>query len=295
MKAIFREPLLHFLIIGALLFVLYGYVGDDSEPDNASIVVGKARIERIQTAWEKQWRRLPTEDELEKLVEQFVQEEVLYREALAMGLEKDDTIVRRRLAQKTRFLIQDIADQNQPEEADLKAFFEEGRDLYKTPARMSFTHVYFNSDRRGAAAIEDARQVLGGLNTADVDRAPDRGDPFMLHYDYVEVSQQEAMRLFGTRFADELFALRPGSWQGPIRSGYGIHLVRISEYVPERMPEFSEVVERVRQEYLDRQRRKANEDAIKSLKARYKIEIDVEAMKREGAQTTSLESSGDAS
>ena len=123
MKKLLREPLVHFLVAGAILFVFYGYKGRNDKPDDARITVGPAQIQRIQAAWEKQWRRLPTDEELQKLIEQFIQEEVLYREALALGLENDDTIVRRRLAQKMKFLIQDIADQRQPTEGELKALF----------------------------------------------------------------------------------------------------------------------------------------------------------------------------
>lgn len=296
MKKLLREPLIHFLVAGALLFLFYGYVGgSDNKPEGAQVTVGPAQIERIQAAWEKQWHRLPTEEELQRLIEQFVQEEVLYREALSLGLEKDDTIVRRRLAQKMRFLIQDIADQRQPEEAELTAFFHENREKFKSPPRISFTHVYFNADRRGAATVEDARQVLASLEENGVERAPDHGDPFMLHHDYVEITQQEAARLFGRRFAEDLFASNPGPWQGPLRSGYGIHLVRIVEFVPARMPEFSEVEDRVRQEFMDIQRRKANQEAIKSLKARYRIVIDREALKEEGLQAAALETSRDSS
>jgi hypothetical protein len=286
---------MHFLVAGAMLFVFYGYVGGSDETDDAQISIGSAQIERIRDVWEKQWRRLPTDEELQKLIEQFIQEEVLYREALALGLEKDDTIIRRRLAQKMRFLIQDIADQNQPEVAELKAFFEENREQFQAPTRVSFTHVYFNPDRRGAAAVEDARQVLESLKESAVERATDRGDPFMLHYDYVEISQQEVARLFGQRFAENLLALRPGPWRGPIRSGYGIHLVRILDYVPAQMPQFAEVADRVRQEFMDTQRRNANEEAITSLKARYRIVIDQKALKKEGLQAATIETSKDSS
>ena len=295
MKRLLREPLVHFLAAGALLFVYYGFAGGGDKPDDARIVVGAAQIERIQDAWSKQWRRLPTEAELQGLIEEFIQEEVLYREALALGLEADDSIIRRRLAQKMRFLIQDIADQNRPEQVELLAFFEERREQFQSPAFISFTHVYFNPDQRGADAAHDARRVLDGLNASGVTRAPEHGDLFMLHRDYVEISQQEASRLFGREFAESVFALRPGSWQGPIRSGYGIHLVRVSAYVPARMPEFAEVEERVRLEYMESQRRKANEAAIEGLKARYRITVDLEAAKRAGSAATPRTPAGDAS
>ncbi len=274
MKKVLREPLLHFLIIGVILFVFWGVWGDNAGSDGEQIVVGSARIEQIRDTWKKQWRREPTEKELESLVEQFIKEEVLYREALNMGLEKEDSIIRRRLAQKMQFLIQDIADRKPPEEAELKAFFNQNPEQYQSPARISFTHVYFNRERRKNTILNDAREALVGLQIRNPERAPEKGDPFMLNLDYVRVSKQETARLFGKTFAEDLFALRPGPWQGPIQSGYGIHLVRLVEHIPARLPEFSEVAGRVRQEFVNNQRRKANKETIQALKDRYKIVIE---------------------
>ncbi len=277
MKKILREPLSHFLIAGMILFGFWGTWGDRSELDSDRIRVGSARIEQIKTAWKKQFSRAPTEKELDNLIEQFVQEEVLYREALALGLEKEDSIVRRRLAQKMRFLIQDVSDRDLPQEAELNEFFEKNRQRFRSPARISFTHIYFNRDRRGNNALNDAENMLIGLQASHRERAPEKGDPFMLNHDYVRVSRQETTRLFGKAFAKGLFVLKSGPWQGPIPSSYGVHLVRIAEHIPARLPEFSEVAERVRQEFINNRRRKANEEAIKKLKEGYKIVIDPNA------------------
>lgn len=292
MKKILREPLLHFLLAGAILFVVWGYWGNDSEPDNEQIIVGSAQIEQIKDAWEIQWRREPTEEELDSLIEQFIEEEALYREALAMGLEKDDTIIRRRLAQKMRFLIQDITDQNQPKEAELNVFFKKSQEQFRSPARISFTHIYFNQDQRENTALKDAGEVLVRLQSSNPERAPELGDPFMLNHAYAEITQQETAKLFGKTFAEELFTLASGSWQGPIRSGYGIHLVRLVDHTPSRIPEFSEVASQVREEYINVQRQKANEEAISALKDRYEIVVDVDALKRKGSQGASLSPSG---
>ncbi len=284
MKSFLREPLLHFLVVGTLLFVLYGYWGGKSENDKAQITVGSGQIERLKEAWKKQWRRAPTDQELRNLIEKHIEEEVLYREALAMGLEKDDTIVRRRLAQKMRFLIQDIADQGRPSAEQLKAFFEADRDQYRSPALVTFTHVYFSPDRRGPVVLTDAQAERDKLNSENVERAVDRGDPFMLHHDYRQISRLEAARLFGREFADELFEIKPGRWHGPIRSGYGIHLVRIQDSIPARMPDLVEIEDRLRQDYMNSQRRKINEAAVNELKARYKIVIDKESMNQQNRQ-----------
>jgi hypothetical protein len=293
MKKILREPLLHFLVAGMILFVFWGYWGDNSEPDSEQIIVGSAEIERIEDTWKTQWRREPTEEELESLIERFIEEEVLYREALAMGLEKEDTIIRRRLAQKMQFLIQDIADQSQPDEAELNVFFEESQEQFREPARISFTHIYFNQDQPKNTGLRDAGEALVKLQSSALERAPEQGDPFMLNHDYAKITQRETAKLFGKTFAEELFTLTPGPWQGPIRSGYGIHLVRVVDYIPSRIPEFSEVAEQVRQGYINMRRQKANEEAIKALMDRYEIVIDVNASKREGSQTAALSPSGD--
>lgn len=285
---------MHFLVAGTLLFVLYGYLGDKAEINEARITVTSAQIERLKEAWKKQWRRPPTKQELQNLIETFIEEEVLYREALAMGLETDDTIIRRRLAQKMRFLIQDIADQAQPREDELTVFYEANREQYRLPARVSFTHVYFSPDRRGAVVVKDAQDELEKLKARGAERAPDRGDPFMLHHDYVEISRPEAARLFGKTFADDLFGLKPGPWQGPIRSGYGVHIVRVLDSVPSRLPDFAEVEERVRQAYMDTQRRKINEAAIRELKARYGIAVDKKAVMPRHQKASSLALSEDA-
>ena len=295
MKKLLREPLVHFLIAGTMLFVIYGYTGRNDMAADARITVGSAQIQRIQAAWVNQWSRLPTGEELQNLIEQFIQEEVLYREALTLGLDKDDTIIRYRLVEKMRFLILDIADQKQPEDSELKVFFKENREHFKTPALISFTHVYFNPKSRGAASLKDAQQVLDSLKLSDLALSPEAGDRFMLGHNYFEMSQVEATRLFGIQFAEELFALRPGPWQGPIRSLYGIHLVHVKDYVPARVTNFSEVKDSVRWEYIDRQLREANEVAFKDLKSRYRIEVDEEAVKRFSPQTGYNGTSGDAS
>lgn len=278
MKTLLRDPLLHFLVAGLALFFLWGLWGNDGTPGQDTIVVGPQQIRQLQASWAKQWRRPPTPKELQRLVDNYVQEEVLNRQALALGLGKGDIIIRRRLAQKMRFLIQDIADQARPGEADLKAYFEKHRDKYKNPARVSFTHVYLNADRRGSSATADAKRLLRELRKDNPERAPDRGDGFMLNYDYAEVSQLQAQRLFGQSFGPALFALKPGQWLGPIRSGYGLHLVRVAKKTPETIPKFVEALERVRADYKDDVRRKANQKAIKAMKSRYRIEIDSSAM-----------------
>jgi hypothetical protein len=136
---------------------------------------------------------------------------------------------------------------------------------------VSFTHIYFSLDKRGAKAVEDAEKVLSGLNTL---RAPERGDSFMMQYDFVQVTPFEVARLFGEEFAEQLFRLETNNWQGPIESGYGYHLVRINEKIDSRMPELASVIDKVRTDWMFEQRQKMNRDIYKRLKERYEIVIE---------------------
>jgi peptidyl-prolyl cis-trans isomerase C len=272
MKKLYKEPLLHFLIIGALIFVVFSIVNkDEIDVSGNKIVVSTAEIERLSANWSKKWNRPPTDTELIGLVDSFIKEEVYYREALALGLDQNDTILRRRLMQKMEFLSNDLAELNQPDESALNKYFLDNQDKYELPARLSFTHIYFSLDKRGAKVVEDAESVLAGL---DALRAPERGDSFMMQYDFVQETPFEVERLFGKDFAEELFTLETNNWQGPIESGYGLHLVRISEKIDSRMPELASVSEKVRTDLMFERRQKMNKEIYERFKERYEIVIE---------------------
>jgi len=264
-----REPLFHFLAIGALIFAAYGFFGAN-EGDMRRIEIGPGQIDRLSEVFEAQWRRPPTTAELEGLIDQQVEEEILYREAVALGLDRDDTIVRRRLAQKMQFLIEDTAVPPEPTQAQLEAYFDAHAGEFQVPPFLSFTHVYFSSDRRPDAEVEAQRQ-LNAIGAAA--RAPDRGDAFMLNYDYADVSRDEVARLFGVEFADTVFELPVGSWQGPVRSGYGYHLVRIVAKTVPLPPVYSDVEAEVLSAWLDAERRRTNTETLEKIKASYDIVI----------------------
>jgi peptidyl-prolyl cis-trans isomerase C len=264
-----REPLFHFLAIGALIFAAYGFFGAD-EGDTRRIEIGPGQIDRLTEVFAAQWRRPPTEAELGGLIDQQIEEEVLYREAVALGLDRDDTIVRRRLAQKMQFLIEDTAAAPEPTDAELEAFFDAHVADFQVAPYLSFTHVYFSSDRRADAQAHALRQLAGMV---DVDRAPDRGDAFMLNYDYADVSRDDIARLFGVEFAERLFELPVGSWQGPVRSGYGFHLVRIVTKTVPPPPVYAEVRDAVLSAWLDAERRRTNTDTLEKIKASYEIVV----------------------
>ncbi len=272
MKKLYKEPLLHFLIIGALIFVLFSIVNkDELAVSENKIVVTAADIERLSGNWSKKWNRPPTEIELKGLVDSYIKEEVYYREALALGLDQNDTILRRRLMQKMEFLSNDLAELNQPDETALNKYFLDNQEKYELPAQVSFTHIYFSLDKRGAKAFEDAKRVLSGLNALS---APEKGDSFMMQYDFVQETPFEVERLFGKGFAEQLFTLETNTWLGPIESGYGLHLVRMSEKIDSRMPGLASVIDKVRTDFMFEQRQKVNKEIYERFKERYEIVVE---------------------
>jgi hypothetical protein len=272
MKKWCKEPLLHFLVIGAMIFVFFSIANkEEAAVSGNKIVVSNAEIERLGYNWSKRWNRPPTETELQGLIESYIKEEVYYREALTLGLDQNDTILRRRLMQKMEFLSNDLAELNQPDETELNKYFIDNQDKYELPARISFTHIYFSMDKRGAKASEYAKNVLLELKSS---RAPERGDSFMLEYDFVQETPFEVERLFGKGFAEQLFILGTNSWHGPIESGYGLHLVRISEKIDARMPDLASVIDKVRTDWMFEQRQKTNKEIYERFKERYEIVVE---------------------
>jgi hypothetical protein len=271
-----REPLVHFAILGAALFLTYAVASDLFVAGEARrIVIDESEIELLADGWQRQWQRPPTAEELQGLVDARVREEVLYREAQALGLDVNDIVVRRRMVQKMELLSQDLALLADPTDPELRAFFDENREDYLVPPRISFSHVYFNADRRGEAVFEDAERVLAELRvqTPPPSTAPDRGDRFMLAYEYSLRSPQEVQQAFGGRFVQSVFELEPG-WHGPVVSGYGVHLVYITDRVESRVPDYGEVRDRLVLDFNRMRRDRANEALYEGLSERYEIEID---------------------
>ncbi len=279
LNKLLHEPLLHFLFCGAILFGLYALIkNSDIESENGKrIEVTASDIDRLRENWTRQWKRPPNEEQLRQLIDGFVRQEVWYREALALGLDRNDHIVRRRLVQKMEFLSKDLALMQDPIEDDIAEYFSDNRERYRQPERISFTHVYFNPDQRGKAAAQDARNALARLRT-EVGResVPPResGDPFMLQYDYSDQSPAAVRQLFGQGFARELFAYKAGAWQGPVTSSYGLHLVRVRKRTPSRLPEVSEIRNKVRRDLMTERLKQANDSTFTRLRNRYEVVIN---------------------
>jgi hypothetical protein len=277
MHKILRDPLVHFLALGAILFTTYSMLNPaENLADSNQILITKGDIERFEQIYQKLWRRPPTDEELQGLINAHVKEEIFYREALAMGLDKDDTIVRRRLAQKVEFLIADVTLPSDVDDTDLMAFYENNASRYSRAATLTFRHIYFNQDQRGERTFDEANATLQTLlaTKADSEVEADPGDRFILQTRYQQKTTDVIMRDFGREFTEKLSKLEPGAWQGPVRSPYGLHLVFIDERQPSGTYPFAEVREQVRNDYLFELRRSQNEAVLANLKSRYEIVIE---------------------
>jgi hypothetical protein len=269
-KRLWREPLLHFLLIGAALFVFYGLTRDvDGEAPNR-IVVTSGQVEQLAANFRRTWMRPPTEEELAALVENHVREEVFYREALAMGLDQNDPLVRRRMRMKLEFILEDLTAGEVTDEV-LTGFLQQHPDRFGAEAKISFQQVFLNPDTRNDLA-GDAKRLLAGLNGgAEPESA---GDPTLLPLDYSLASQSEIARSFGERFARDAIELAPGDWTGPVYSAYGGHLLKVSQRVEARQPALEEIRKQVEREYLAQRRKEQKNLAYQKLRQGYQVTIE---------------------
>jgi hypothetical protein len=244
---VLREPLVHFVAIGIIVVGAYKVL--DPEPPSAEDPTGR-RIEiteddlrQLAVSWLAQGRPAPTPEQMRALVDQKVTSEILVREAMALGLDKDDEIIKRRLAQKMDFLVADVAAMAPPGAGELEAWFAQNSERFALPPRISFRHLYFSPDVRGAGAHDAAATSLGRISgrPPDAPEVAGIGDPFMFRDYYGSSTPEQMAREFGPAFSDALFQLEPGSWQGPIESGYGWHLIWIDSLEPGRVPNYEEV------------------------------------------------------
>jgi peptidyl-prolyl cis-trans isomerase C len=275
MKQLLREPLVHFLLLGALLFAGHAYFdrGQGTGDMSRQIRLSGDDLAQLAMLFQSQWKRDPTPDEFARMVETKVQEEVLYREGLAMGLDKGDTIVKRRMAQKMQFVAEDVAAARTPTSAELQDWFGKNTDKFQDPPRISFRHLYFAPDKRGARAQGDAADALAKLagESEDSKLAAALADPFMFHDYYRDRAPMYLGKEFGPRFALAVTKLPTGSWQGPIESGFGWHVVFVDTLVPGRIPPFEEIEGDVRTAWLAEQKRTAWERAYKHMRGKYTV------------------------
>lgn len=262
-----KDPLIIFLLFGAAIFGAQRLWDAGSADTGHQIDITPGLQNRIFDQWEMQMGRAPTPAEASGLLEQWIKEEIYYREAKTLGLDDNDTIIRRRLSQKLTFLNEDLANTQPATTAELEAFFLDNAADYAEPERFSFEHRYFSSDRR-----EDARQDAEAARSSETIT----GDLFTLQRSYAGRSARELADRFGRDFAASLAGLDPDSsdtWQGPIRSAYGWHLIRLSERTAPRNLPLGEVSDAVLRDFLQQRRQQANEAFYQQLRSRYDIQL----------------------
>ena len=264
-----REPLLHFLLLGGVLFAIFGRGGSGVGIADRQIVVSEADISRLADGFSRTWHRPPAADELEAQIRDYIREEVLYRTALSLGLDKDDTIIRRRLRQKMEFLFEDTV--APPQEAELRAYLQAHAEKFRTQPLISFRQI-FVSQSRGANAEADARQILARLVSAAPDAA-NEGDALLLGDTFARMPLDRVAALFGESFAHTVAQSEVGRWLGPLRSAYGLHLVLVTGIEPAELPPFEQVRSAVEREWFAERRAAAQAAQYQALLAGYRVTV----------------------
>lgn len=275
-RRLFREPLVHFVLLGAVLYAASFFMPGNNmpAPGEKEIVISPGKIEHLAALFARTWQRPPTREELEGIVNDFIREEAAYREGLALGLDRDDTIIRRRLRQKLDFIAEDLASQAEPGDEALGAYLAEHAEAFRIAPRLTFRQIYLNPEKRGDGLAADAGKLLDLLNSDPAADATELGDRILLDPGYADISERDIARLFGQAFAAAVAELAPGAWRGPVRSGYGMHLVKVDERLDGRIPELDEVREAVRREWENSRREKTIEQFYSNILKRYDITIE---------------------
>jgi peptidyl-prolyl cis-trans isomerase C len=266
-----REPFVHFIVLGALLFAFNEHM--EARANFSRITVTRDDVAGIITNYQLQYGITPAGEQLQTLIDQFVREQVFYREALRLGLDKNDEIISRRLVQKYEFLQQDLAIAREPSDAQLLAYYNAHAAQYQVAAKVTFSHVYFSPDTRGEDAAHDAAQHLRmQLVSLGASRAAPQGDSFPGSTDYAALTQPDVARVFGSgELTEQIFKLPAGQWSPPLHSGLGWHLVFVNAVQPARAASFEEVAATVRRDYMDAQRNRDNAQAFAKLKQSFTI------------------------
>jgi peptidyl-prolyl cis-trans isomerase C len=278
MKKLLKEPLIHFLLMGGGLFLLYSFLNPSVEQvENNIILIDNSDAERLIKAYQQIWSTPPDSATLTKLLEEEVKAEVLYREALRMKLDHNDEIIRRRLKQKYEFLVKDLADNQQPKDEELKRFYEEHSDLYQAPAKLSFTHIYFSPDKR-SLPLQNAQNTFEEISNLPIDKVDVKkiGDPFHLQSYFADRDYNDVRQLLGQDFAKGLFNQIKEGWLSPIKSGYGIHLVYVSNIQKEHIQPYDIIKDRVLEDLKLKQQQVYNARLYENLLEKYEVVYELE-------------------
>lgn len=275
MKKILKEPLLHFVVLGGLIFAAYAWTNGFRPSEPNRIVVSLRQQENLARTFERTWQRPPTQAELNGLTVDFLRQEIAYRESQKMQLDKDDIVIRRRLRQKLEMLAEDVALMAPPDEAQLQEYLDSNRDKFRVPDTATLQQVFFSIENGAAEAGKRAAELLSrlheGANSVDLESA---GDQSLLPPDLQNVRDAELDSLFGKGFAEGVSGIDAGTWGGPVRSAYGLHLVYVQQRVVGYVPELQEVFNAVQREWMTVRRSEAIDGLYERLGENYKISIE---------------------
>lgn len=269
--ALWREPLLHFLSIGVLLYAAAAFRMEVSDPDR--IVVDSATLEQLNELYRQQFGMPPDEQRLRELVKNYVREEALFRQGKALGLADKDIVIRRRIAQKMEFLNEGGQSISDASEQQLQEFYRNHVERYRQPATVSFKSLYFAPDHTdNAEAKQRAITALHRLQQGDVESAEGLADPLPDLMRMEAVSEQQVRRHFGEgELVQALFTAPTGAWSGPFHSGYGWHVVWVELRAEGQLPDLAKMREQVLDDWRQEQRREQGEQSLRNLLARYEI------------------------
>jgi hypothetical protein len=270
-----REPLVHFLAFALIVFGAYHVLAPSADGGRTGrIVVTTGKIEQMAVRFAQVWQRPPTPQELKVLIDEQVKEEIYVREALALGLDKDDTVIRRRLQQKMELLSDAGADALSPTDTDLEAYLKSHPETFAVDPAISFQQVFLNPQRQGAAIDQTAANILENLRANPEIDASTLGDPSLLPADMPLTGLKSISHVFGSEFADAIGTAKAGAWTGPIASGFGLHIVRVSERQQGRVPALGDVRDAVIREWSNDKRKELENDQLTALLKRYEVTVE---------------------
>jgi len=281
-KRLAREPFVHFLFFGALIFLVNAQWGKQQSNNNAEIVVSATEVARLQAQWQSQYNRPPSATERDAIIQNYIREEALYREAMALGLADDDLIVKRRLVQKFMFFSEDLMEVEIPSDQVLRDYYSKHQDRYRIPAKTTFSHVYFSSANKDKNAKQAAIDLMAALQI-DETNWRSQGDPFMLRREYTALEDQEITKLFGEHFTVTLNSLTQKAWRAPVQSAFGWHTVKVHKRSTPALPLLSEVRETVIADYKRGKKAEVSDAFYSSVQDRYSISIESKTINLDNA------------
>jgi hypothetical protein len=276
MKKLIREPFLHFLLLGAAIFLANHFISARAGNQPGKIVITQGDITSIRIGFSRTWQRPPTHEELDGLIRDRMREEVYYREAMAMGLDQDDPVIRRRLQQKLQFVTDDVAAPAEPTDAELSEYLKTHADVFRVDRRFTFNQVYLDPAKHGERLpldIDMLRTQLRQHGSDDIDLSS-LGDTFLLEHRFEAAPTIEIAKQFGEKFAAKLADVPIGQWFGPVESGYGMHLVFIENRKEGRLPELTQIRDVVERDWINARRLESNEKFFQSLLKHYEVVVE---------------------